>query len=1672
MKIIILLKLLILNFLSTNQNQLIKLSQESEIFMIIKGKGNQKILNVMDSTMERYIYIYISDIIINGQEREKIESLEYYLEEEKNEIILKYGEPISSASYMFYKLSNITKIDLSRFDSSKIKSMFYTFYECNSLTSINFTNFRTPLLNIMGNMFYNCYELETLDLEFFDTSLVTYMNENFYGCTSLKSLNLKSFNTSKVAYMEKIFYNCISLTSIDIYNFDTKNVKYMTSMFYGCQSLKSLNLSNFNTIKVEEMNQMFYNCQSLTSLILDSFNTSIVTNMNQMFGNCKLLTSLNLSNFNTSSVLKMDKMFSECNSLSELNFNFSIPLVKSLYGFFSGCHSLKSIDMSNFKDINSLTNIENIFSNCILLTSLFLDNFDTSKVINMANMFNSCISLSSLSLNFDTSKVTNMSYMFFNCSSLTELNISRFNTRNVEDMEGIFAHCISFTSLDLDHFNALSLRITKDMFKDCIKLKILEINNFDPMWVSEMEGMFSNCKSLISLDLSNFEVSRFEKYPNMFEEMNPNLIYCINIKSIENVIESLSNYTFNCSYFCSKKGKKMIYDTNACIDDCSLSQRNIYEFANICYRECSGDLYYNYTQTGCIDFIPEGYYLKSKYARTIDKCIDKCNNCTLESISNDLCITCNTKIGYYQKKNELIENSFINCYNEIPEEYYFDEIEQMYKHCHTDCKCLDLDNLNNHKCSNCNQTLIRIKGNCYKKCDHYYYFNNSNEYQCTSTEICPDEFSKIIMEKKECTNNCVNDDIYKYELNNSCYDSCPNGTHISLENEYLCEIDLICEKYYNYNLTGCIDYIPEGYYLDNIQKKTIEKCDIKCKNCTKESMLNNLCISCNHMENYHEKYNDSSNNNSFINCYNNPEAYYFDSINKIYKSCYSTCKSCNELGNITNNKCTECYIDYIKIEENCYKKCNYYYFFDSSNEYHCTEDKICPDTYNKLIEDKNQCIDDCNKDNSYKFLYKNKCYENCPSSTKITNNNTCEEILCSNEFPYIIIETGECSKNCSAVNFFNHICKINSDDQKIKDEIINTIRVDLLKGDINNLLIPKVLELNEDLIVRDNNMIYQLTSSFIQNNTNEKINMTIIKLGECEDLLRNKYNLNKDDVLIIFKLEIYNIYFLIPIIEYEIYSLKIKEQLDLSICNNTKIHMFHFVNIDENNIFKYNSTDDFYTDKCTPYTTENNVDVTLEDRKNEYIEKNMSLCEVNCEYIGYNFNTKKAECECKPKESIIILSGFKFDKDLLLNNFKDIKKTINLFLLKCFFILFSIDGFIKNIGSYILLFIISIEILCLIIFIYKGYSLLLSRIKYFIGFINNIKNGKIAKKNNIVKNDFKANDNEINQSINKANIFSLNNNNSSKKKKNKKKREINKKKKIKINNQNFNNSSKNIFRRNLKLLSPKLEKINKIKIVGKMNTKDRGSSIIINNQLEVSKFNNINNNNKYNYNDYELNNLNYEDALLFDKRSYFQYYISLIKQKQLLIFTFYTYSDYNSKIIKISLFLFFFASCLTINALIFSDSSMHKIYADKGKYNFIYEIPKILYSTIISIFINTIIRYLSLTEKNVLQLREEKDSPIEIMNNISKCLKIKFYLLFILEFLLLIFFWYYISCFCAVYRNTQFHLLRDFLSSFGLSLIYPFVICVIPGTIRIPSLRDKSKGLGCAYKFSKVLQLL
>ena len=148
-----------------------------------------------------------------------------------------------------------------------------------------------------------------------------------------------------------------------------------------------------------------------------------------------------------------------------------------------------------------------------------------------------------------------------------------------------------------------------------------------------------------------------------------------------------------------------------------------------------------------------------------------------------------------------------------------------------------------------------------------------------------------------------------------------------------------------------------------------------------------------------------------------------------YEPCYSQCEKCNELGDINDNKCTECKDGYSLIQNknnkiNCYSICSHYFYFDQNNEYVCLSDDNYPTNY-KLIYGKGKCIDNCVNDIIYNYIfeYKNVCYQTCPTYTQNTANNLCE-LKCEIFNKYYNYDQTDCIDNILEgfylCNLFDH----------------------------------------------------------------------------------------------------------------------------------------------------------------------------------------------------------------------------------------------------------------------------------------------------------------------------------------------------------------------------------------------------------------------------------------------------------------------------------------------------------------------------------------------------------------------------------------------------------------------------------------------------------------------------
>ena len=382
-------------------------------------------------------------------------------------------------------------------------------------------------------------------------------------------------------------------------------------------------------------------------------------------------------------------------------------------------------------------------------------------------------------------------------------------------------------------------------------------------------------------------------------------------------------------------------------------------------------------------------------------------------------------------------------------------------------------------------------------CDNIYFLYQLIENLNCDNIYCSDDWishqKKLNKETNECIDNC-ND---KYEFNSKCYDICPYGT-----------------------------------FHDEIN--SVEKCKCeneKCYSCLDIEDAKNLCITCN--KSFYPIENDPMNIGPYINCYKDLDGYFLDKSNEnnyIYKLCYETCKTCEKKGDNLNNNCLECKSEYpfqiIKNNSvNCYKNCTYYYYFDQYGNYECTITNSCPKEYNKLIMDNRECTNNCELNKEFKYEFGNKCYSQCPKESKESINKEyyCEAI-CSEEKPFVIIETQECVEFCDITKIsksciLRYIEEINEENNEIIteenkekiEEIKKTQEIkkqdkileNLEKGFTSENYNTSELENGKDSVIKTEKMTITLTTTDNQKSNDINDTSTKVDIGPCEDILRN-----------------------------------------------------------------------------------------------------------------------------------------------------------------------------------------------------------------------------------------------------------------------------------------------------------------------------------------------------------------------------------------------------------------------------------------------------------------------------------------------------------------------------------------------------------------------------------------
>ena len=150
---------------------------------------------------------------------------------------------------------------------------------------------------------------------------------------------------------------------------------------------------------------------------------------------------------------------------------------------------------------------------------------------------------------------------------------------------------------------------------------------------------------------------------------------------------------------------------------------------------------------------------------------------------------------------------------------------------------------------------------------------------------------------------------------------------------------------------------------------------------------------------------------------------------------------------------------------------------------------------------------------------------------------------------------------------------------------------------------------------------------------------------------------------------------------------------------------------------------------------------------------------------------------------------------------------------------------------------------------------------------------------------------------------------------------------------------------------------------------------------------------------------------------------------------------------------------------------MRQIYIYKGNTNAAVHIPNIILSSLCCLIMNFIVRFVSLSERDISKINCTKggEERKNLCKKIKRKYKIKLYILFGVSSILILLCWYYVASFCAVFKNSQGHYFINLLIAFIACNIWPCVTSLITPIIRKKSLNNNSK---CMYKFSQIISYI
>ena len=1256
-----------------------------------------------------------------------------------------------------------------------------------------------------------------------------------------------------------------------------------------------------------------------------------------------------------------------------------------------------------------------------------------------------------------------------------DLNVLTLNTGNVV---GLFTYTFTIGNSQKEHFKRCKLTI--QVSQNC----------------------FEGCKTCTSYgDVTDTKCTLCD-YDGGYYKLEDKQSHCVlNTETINGYFVDHATQTFKKCYngclTCSEKGTS-VSNTKCTSCDNSLLYYPLSSNMEQCYHKDTKINHYYYVGDPKFSFEP---------------CHISCLTCNEEySTQFTMCDQCDKSNNYFP-----LEDDATQCHksNEEVIGYYFNTAQQKFLKCSNACKKCSQKEQNGKtncivgECANNHAPVVTDLTQCYPKTqkgiDYLYYnintelfekcfascktcdeYGNDSTTKCTSCDVSKNYFplendgSQCFNVNTKPQNTFLNGNVFVF-----CHESCLTCNSKGTENNSQC---LKCDNdngYYSvYNKeSNCINQeIKNKYhkdkYLDYYTHK-YQQCASECKVCSKGK---NKCDEC--ADGFYFLENEQTqlclNEQTKFPTYHN---YYLDT--QVYRKCHNNCYMCSELGNDDDNKCTQC-IEEMMVHPikptHCTLPCEFYYYLTVTNDYTCVNE--CAEDYRFIYENEKKCSNECVLP---KLFYENYCVDECPEDTeKDSNSNECVDI---------------------------NRCRLKeSESTTPKDGVADVIDELGENYAIGYLHTDKVVH-----VVKHVSNKYSIT--IFKSKTCAELlsnDLAVLDLSLCISLLKQHYNIPADIDLITLQMDIQRDNQSNQVV-YAYYHPISGTRLDLDICSEEKvivkvpiketpeIDVQEALDFMELGVDVYNISDPFFNDICIHYG-QDGKDTTINDRREHYYQ-NPNFCEEGCEYKGVHLDTMEADCLCEVKTDFIT----EILDNPITGEMLELFSVLNFDVIKCYQKVFQAEFFIVNTGGWIILGLTIIQVGFMVIYITKG----LKGVRDFVGeyvrinappkrkkvndFIlkphDNYKsrlsnvNGdnNINNDNNILNNRGKYYDEDSGtkqseklfiKDSNSNTVFSSSEIVAQKKQP--------KKLMLMVLNHNYqnennfeSNSETNSESQSSKYLNPEPSSKRKLPFNHRKHKKQIPVNPLKKNIRKVilkkkSKNKNKSQQEENEFSDGELNEMEHYDALVYDKRTFCNFYWNQLKEKQHFINTFIDTDVLEVFPIKAICFILNIALLFTLNALLYTEEEISKRFNREGDQNeiilmFTDNIMRVVYVSMVSIVIEYIIDCLFSDKRRILVIikREKDDEKVkeECLSAISS-MKAKNLIFLILNYLIMMMFWYYVSAFCNCYPNTVGSWIVSCFVTLGILEILPFVLCLVCAILRFIGLRCKSEMF---YKLSMCL---